>query len=334
MQNSKKIAVDPNKFQIFIVTCVLVLMVVGLAISNDKFLTVLNISNLFRQSAFVIIVGCAATLLVVAGGIDISVGGVLAFNCVFFAVIIRDIGSIPLAFVLCTLAGGLVGVLNGITSVKLNIPAIVATMGSMYLMKGLAFVICDATPISLANMDGVSYMGRAVLFGIIPIPMILMIIIIAIFLFIERKTILGKYAIAIGANRTAAMLAGIDTNKVLITLFVLTGLLAGFAGALMGSRLSVGEARTGTDFEFDVMIAVILGGTDIKGGQGRVIGTVMGGLLLSIINNGMDLLRIDPFYQYIVKGIVLIVSMLLTLVVKSGVNKGDIAGKKRPTQGQ
>jgi len=317
MRKLRIIILDPNKFQILIVSCVLVLIVLVLAIFNDNFLTILNLSNLFRQAAFVVIVGCAATLLVVSGGIDISVGGILAFNCVFFAVVIRDIGSIPLAFILCTLAGGIVGILNGLTTVKLNIPAIVATMGSMYLMKGLAFVICDAKPISLAGIDGVPFMGRAELFGIIPVPLLIMIIVITIFLLIEKKTILGKYSTAIGANRTAAMLAGINTGRIIATLFILTGLMAGFAGALMGSRLSVGEGRTGTDFEFDVMIAVILGGTDIKGGQGKVVGTVIGGFLLSIINNGMDLMRIDPFYQYIVKGVVLILSILLTIVIKT-----------------
>jgi ribose/xylose/arabinose/galactoside ABC-type transport system permease subunit len=321
MSKIRSIISDPNKFQISVISFVLILMIILLATFNEDFLTVLNLSNLFRQAAFVVIVGCGATLLVVAGGIDISVGGILAFNCVFFAVVVRDIGNIPLAFLLCTLAGAAVGLLNGFATVKLNLPAIIATMATMYLMKGLAFVICDATPISLAGIEGVAFMGRAELFGLIPIPLILMVIFILVFLFIEKYTILGKYSTAIGANQTAAMFAGINTGRIITILFVCTGLLAGFAGALMGSRLSVGEGRTGNDFEFDVMIAVILGGTDIKGGQGKVIGTVIGGFLLSIINNGMDLMRIDPFYQYIVKGIVLILSILLTLIIKSRVNK-------------
>jgi ribose/xylose/arabinose/galactoside ABC-type transport system permease subunit len=317
MKQGKGLHLNPNVMQILIITAVFLVMVVFLTINSEHFLTVLNISNLVRQTAFTVIVGCAATLLVVSGNIDVSAGSNMAITCTLFAMLCKAGVPLALSALICCGVGMLVGVFNGLLSVKMRIPSIIVTMGTMSILRGLAFTICGAKQVTGPfPTKYFSFMGRGVLFGIIPFPLIITLVVLVIFLFIERKTLLGKYSVAVGGNKTAAEFAGIDTVKIQIILFSLMGLMVGLAGVLMASRLGIGEPKSGYDFEFTVMIAVILGGTNIRGGEGKILGTVVGALIVGILNNGMDLLNIQSFYQYVVRGMVLILAILLTNSIK------------------
>ncbi len=311
-----------NQMQIVLITGFLIILTVLLFIANPKLITPMNLSNLIRQAAFTLMVGCAATFVVIQGNIDISVGSVLAFNCVLFAIICKATGSIALAAVGCMAMGAVAGVLNGAICVGFGIPAIVATMGTMNVFRGLAFIICGGSAVNSEGMfpENYSYIGRGMVFGKLPFPLIILIIVIAFFLFLEKKSVLGKYSLAIGGNKMAALLAGINIKKVQFVSFILTGCMAGLAGAVMASRMGIGEPKSGYDFEFDVMIAVIMGGTSMKGGEGKVIGTIIAAFIVAMLDNGMNLMGIMSFYQFIIKGAVLVFSVIMTQLLKRRYN--------------
>jgi ribose/xylose/arabinose/galactoside ABC-type transport system permease subunit len=188
----------------------------------------------------------------------------------------------------------------------------------MYVFRGMAYSICRANPIVVPfSVKNFSFLGRGYVGGVILFPVILMIVAIVIFVFLERKTLLGKYAIAIGGNKISAVLSGINVAKVQTILFVLTGTMAGLSGAVMASRLGSGDPTVGQGFEFDVMIAIILGGTNINGGEGSVLGAVIGAFIVGILNNGMNQLGIQSFYQYVVKGVVLALAIIFDQYMKS-----------------
>ena len=316
--SNKKARIDVYSMQLIIISVFLLMLIVFLSVSSKFFLTGGNLVNLIRQSAFTILVGCAATFVVIQGNIDLSVGSVLAFCCVIYAMICKATGSIWLATLVCLCCGTLVGAVNAFFSVKLGILPIITTMSTMNIMRGLAFIICDAKSITSGGQfpDNYSFLGRGNLFGFVPIPLIMILIVYAIFSFVEKRTVIGKYSLAIGSNKTAAMLAGINAKKIQTIAFCLTGAMAGLAGALMSSRVGIGEPKTGYDFEFDVMIAIILGGTSMKGGEGKLIGTVIGALVVAMLDNGMDLMGVYSFYQYIVKGVVLVFFVIVLELIK------------------
>jgi len=317
--STSKMIFKPNKYalQKLVIFGILISFIIIMTITSENFLTLYNISNIVRQTSFTVITGCAALLLIVSGNIDLSVGSVMSFSAVVFAYMCKAGFSIWTAALISMLIGGSVGTLNAIISIKFKIPAFIATLGSMYIMRGLSYTICAAHPVEGPFSDpNFSFLGRGMILEIIPFPLIIIIIVVAIFLFLERKTVLGKYALAIGGNKMAAILSGINVVKIQSVLFILTGAMAGLSGAIMASRLGVGDPTIGQGFEFDVMIAVILGGADINGGKGDITGVVIGAFIVGVLNNGMNLLGIQSFYQFVVKGVVLLLAIIFDQFMK------------------
>ena len=308
--------------QKLVMVFVLIFFIILLSFVSESFLTVYNISNIIRQTSFAIITGCAALLLVVSGNIDLSVGSVVSLTTVLFAMMCKVGISIWLAALISMMAGASVGLINSIVAIRFSIPSIIATLGTMNVVRGLSYTICSAHPVEGPfKVEDFSLLGRGTLFDIIPVPLIIFIVIIAVFIFLEKKTVLGKFAIAIGGNKTAAYLSGINTNRIQAVLFILTGAMAGLSGAVMSSRLGAGDPTVGQGFELDVMTAVILGGANINGGEGTVIGTVIGALIVGVLNNGMNMLGIQSFYQYVVKGAVLLLALTIDILMRSRMNK-------------
>jgi ribose/xylose/arabinose/galactoside ABC-type transport system permease subunit len=204
---------------------------------------------------------------------------------------------------------------NGFLVVKLKIPSIIATLGTMYAARGFALVITGGNSIHLGLGPNFTILGRGYL-GLVPITLIITVFILFLFYFMETKTLLGKYSFAIGGNKRTALLSGINVNVIIITLYVLVGTLAGFSGTLMASRLGVGQPMVGQGFEFDVIVATILGGTSIQGGEGSVFGMLIGAFIVGFIANGLNLLGIHSFYQSILKGAVLVGAVLLDRILK------------------
>jgi ribose/xylose/arabinose/galactoside ABC-type transport system permease subunit len=302
--------------QKLVILGILVLVVLVFTAMNRRFVSIANILFILRQSSFVIMTGCAVTLLMISGNLDLSVGSTVALSGVTHAFLCQSGVATPLAFFISVAVGTLIGVINAVTVVKLRITPFIATLGTMYVGRGLSYLITDGLVIRDGLPDNFTIAGREYV-GPLPIPVLVLIAVVVIFIIIEKRSLLGKYSIAIGGNRTAATLSGINSDSVIMILYIIVGALAGFSGVMMASRLGVGDPNIGIGFEFDVIIAVILGGTSLAGGEGSVLGMIIGGLILGSLENGLKLLNVFTFFQSVVKGIVLVLAVILDQKLKS-----------------
>lgn len=296
--------------QMAVILGILIIIFVTLSIMSDEFLSLTNMNNVARQVALVVITGCGVTLLMIGGNIDLSVGSTLAFSCVLCAKLAAGGMPIVWASVLAIFAGCLVGGVNALTVVKLKLTPVIATLGTMYVVRGLAFILCDGKTISAGLPSSFTALGTGYI-GPIPTQLIITGLLVVLFTFIERKTVFGKYEFAIGGNKTAAKLSGINVNGIQSVSYIVVGALAGLSGVILGSRLGVGQANVGMGFEFDVIVAVVLGGTSLAGGEGSVIGMAIGALIIGFLGNGLNLLGVQTFYQSVFKGIVLVGAVIL-----------------------
>jgi len=302
-------------FQKLVIVGVLILIGIVLSLLSREFLTITNLINVTRQVAFVIITGSAVTLLMISGNFDLSIGSTLGLSGMFFAYFIPLGLPLGVSLVVSTLIGTVIGLLNGLLVVKLRIPSIIATLGTMYAARGLALVITGGNSLHLGLGPDFTVLGRGFV-GPFPISLLITAGILLVFYFAETRTTLGRYAFAIGGNRRTALLSGIDVSAMILLLYVFVGTLAGFSGVLMASRLGVGQPMVGQGFEFDVIVAVILGGTSLEGGEGSVFGMLIGAFIVGFIANGLNLLGIHSFYQSILKGAILVGAVLLDRVLK------------------
>lgn len=293
---------------------ILLLLVAGLALISEHFLSFENLRNVLRQISVVAIVASAVTLVMVAGGLDLSVGGVVALSGVVSALLAVNGLPIPLAFAAGVATGALVGFINGFLVVQMGLNSVIATLGTLYMAKGVASLITGGVPVHNVPA-GYSTIGTGFVAGI-PIPVIVMLAVVAVFAVLQRATLLGKFAIAIGSNFEAARLAGIRVNAVRMTLYVLSGTMAGLGGILISSRLSSGQPTAASGLEFDVIVAAILGGVSLAGGEGSVIGTLIGALILGVISNGLNILGVEPFWQTILQGVILVVAVSIDIVLR------------------
>jgi ribose/xylose/arabinose/galactoside ABC-type transport system permease subunit len=246
----------------------------------------------------------------ISGQIDLSVGSTVCMAGMAAAFFARAGLPVGLSFVIALAVGLVVGLLNAVMVVKLRITPFIATLGTMYMGRGLSYLISDGLVIREGLPDAFSNLGNDSL-GPFPITLIILAGVVLAFLALERWSVLGKYSMAIGGNRTAAVLSGINTDGIVMTLYVLTGLFAGLAGIVMASRLGVGDPNIGIGFEFDVIVAVILGGTSLAGGEGSIVGMIIGALIVGSLGTGMKLMNVFTFFQSIMKGIVLVLAVLL-----------------------
>ncbi len=247
---------------------ILAFIVVVFTILNPRFISGYNVMSVFIQNSFVIITGAAVTLLMISGHIDLSVGSTACLAGVAHAWFSRAGLPVELSFALAVLVGLVVELVNATMVVKRRITPFIVTLGTMYLGRGLSYLVSQGLVIREGLPDVFSYMGNESL-GPFPITLVALVLVMVLFLVLERWSMLGKYSVAIGGNRTAAVLSGINTAAIIMILYVLAGTLAGFAGVMMASRLGVGDPNIGIGFEFDVIVAVILGGTSLAGGRAR-----------------------------------------------------------------
>jgi ribose/xylose/arabinose/galactoside ABC-type transport system permease subunit len=307
--------------QKLVILGILIFITVVFSFSSGRFLTQKNLLNIAKQVSFVIITGAGVTLLMVSRHLDLSVGSTVALSGVISAMLARGGMATGYSFFIGTLIGLLVGVINAMMVVKLKITPLIATLGTMYMGRGITFIITDAKTIREGLPDNFTMLGRENL-GPVPVPFIILILIVLIFIILERRTLLGKYSIAVGGNPTAAILSGINAGKVVMLLYVIVGWLAGLSGVMTASRLGVGEPNVGFGFEFDVIIAVLLGGTSLAGGEGSVLGMVIGAFIVAVIGNGLNLMNVLSFYQSVVKGLVLVLAVLLDRKLKEWIKTG------------
>jgi len=286
-------------------------LVLGAALSflSDNFFTVSNILNVLRQISVNAIIACGMTMVILTAGIDLSVGSALALGSAVTAGLAVG-GTHPLLAILAGLGvGAAIGLVNGLLVTKGNVPAFVATLGTMAIARGLTLVYTGGRPISklptLIQKVGTGYLWR------IPVPVILMFVIILLVYVFLRHTPYGRYLYAVGSNPEAARFAGIPVHRVLITAYLLTGILSALAGVILIGRLNSAQPTAGQAFEMDAIAAVVLGGTSLAGGQGGVGGTFIGALIIGILENGLNLLKVPSFWQQVAKGVVILGAVLL-----------------------
>lgn len=318
---------DARFLQRFMIIGILLLLCVVFSFISEEFFTYVNIINILRQQSMVAITAAGATFVMITTGLDISVGSTIALSGVVLAKLVQ--GGMPLlpAVVIAVCVGGIVGLINAAMIVGAKINPVIATLGSMYAVRGVAYLVAGGTTIANGLPIGFNVLGRGYI-GPLPIPVIIMIAIYILFHFVLSKTLLGKYTYAIGGNKETARLSGINITKVMVSLYVLTGLLTGLSGSIMASRLTSGNPQIGLGFEFDVIIAVFLGGVSTKGGEGTMVGTLIGAMIVGVLSNGLNLVGVDPFYQYIIKGVVLVLAVMLDMSLKgNGLSLKSMKGK-------
>jgi ribose/xylose/arabinose/galactoside ABC-type transport system permease subunit len=287
----------------------LLLLGLTLTILSDRFLTVNNLLNVTRQISINAIISVGMTLVILTGGIDLSVGSIVALTGSITAGLLVGGQSIFLAILVGMLVGVTLGLCNGLLITRGRIPPFIATLGIMTAARGFTLVYTEGRPITGMG-EGFRFLGGGYIGGI-PVPVIIMIIIFIATYIMLKKTRLGRYIYAIGGNEEAARLSGINTKKILLSVYALGGLLAGFSGIIMASRLNSAQPTAGISFELDAIAAVVLGGTSLAGGVGTIGGTLIGAFIIGILDNGLNLLNVSSFYQQVAKGFVILLAVFL-----------------------
>lgn len=291
----------------------LVILVILVTILSPSFITASNLLNLLRQVSINAVIAFGMTFVILTGGIDLSVGSILALTGAVTASMIASGISAWLAIPAGMALGAVFGCFNGALVAYGKAAAFIATLATMTIFRGATYVFTNGNPITGAKMNDsflFQFMGRGYLLRI-PFPIIIMLVAYVILYVLLHKTAFGRKTYALGGNETAAYIAGVKTKTVTLLIFTINGLMASIAGIILTSRLSSAQPDAGTGYEMDAIAAVVLGGTSLAGGKGRMFGTLIGALIIGTLNNGMNLLGISSFYQQIVKGIVILIAVLL-----------------------
>ncbi len=292
------------------IICVLLLL--GIALSNwsEFFLTSDNIISVLRQISNNLYLALGMTFVMILGGIDLSVGAIVAMcGTLTVGFIVTDQISMSAAIPLGLLLGTAFGLFNGVIVAFFHLPAFIVTLATMNIARGIAYVYSGGRSTRIVH-DGFNAIGTGYL-GFIPYPVIYMIVLIAIFAILLNRTRFGTYIYAVGGNREAAHLSGVPINQVVIAVFTISGLLSAFAGLVLCSRMYSGQPSIGQGYEMDAIAACVLGGVSMSGGIGRISGTVFGAMVIGLISNGLNLMNVSSFWQLIVKGVIILIAVLI-----------------------
>lgn len=287
----------------------LALLCVIITFVSPAFMTLSNITNVFTQVSTNAIIAVGMTFVILTGGIDLSVGSTVAISGAFAASIIKSTNNVFLAIIVAGIVGIVIGLINGLLISKGKLQAFIATLATMTIFRGVTLVFTNGTPISKLSESFVN-IGNGKL-GFIPIPVVITVIVFIIAVYVLTETRFGRYLYALGGNEDSARLSGINTNKIKTLVYVISGFASSIAGVIIASRIGSASPNAGTGFELDAIAAVVIGGTSLAGGEGRITGTLIGALIIGVLNNGLNLMNISPFYQSIVKGLVILIAVLL-----------------------
>lgn len=298
----------------------LVLMCIVLSFLSDSFLSSENAWNVMRQISVNVIISVGMTLIILTGGIDLSVGSLLAFSGAVTAGLLKfgtEIADMNLfigfslvgALLGGIMSGSLLGWFNGFTITRFKVPPFVATLAMLTIARGLTMLLTGGFPITSLG-EQMAFIGTGWFLGI-PMPVWISALIVGGAVVLTKKTTLGRHIYAIGGNETAAAMSGIKIKKVKMTVYAIAGALAGIGGIIVTSRLDSAQPNAGFGFELDSIAAVVIGGTSLSGGKGTIMGTVQGALIIGILNNGLVLLNVSPFWQQVVKGSVILLAVII-----------------------
>jgi ribose transport system permease protein len=298
----------------------LTLMVVAMSLLSDKFLTSDNGLNILRQISVNLCLSIGMTVIIIAGGIDLSVGATLALSGAVAAGLLKNGVVLPPlgvrleftavgAVVAGLLVGAVAGLFNGVVITRFLLPPFVATLGMFSIARGLTMLWTGGVPITSLGPE-FGFLGTGVFLGV-PMPVWISGTLVGVFAVLTRKTRFGRYVYALGGNERAVLLSGLPVDRIKLGVYTLGGLLAGAAGLIVTARLDSAQPNAGLGYELDSIAAVVIGGTSLSGGQGSVLGTVLGCLIIGVLNNGLFLLDVSPFWQQVVKGFVILAAVAI-----------------------
>lgn len=291
----------------------LVIFSIIISLMNDRFLTFSNFMNILRQTSINSIIAAGMTFVILTGGIDLSVGSTLAYSGAIAAMLISK-GFSPVVAVLAALAlGAAIGMLNGAIIAKGKLQPFIVTLATMTIFRGATMVFTEGKPISAgyeANAEMYSKIGNGYFFSI-PIPIIIMVVVFAVGYYVLTQTSIGRHVYALGGNEEATKLSGISTDRIKLFVYGASGFFAALAGIIITARLSSAQPTAGQGYELDAIAAVVLGGTSLAGGLGSIMGTVVGALIIGILNNALNLLDVSSYYQLLAKGVVILIAVLI-----------------------
>lgn len=291
----------------------LIFLIVVVSFLNPNFFTVDNILNILRQTSVSAIIAVGMTLVILTAGIDLSVGSVLALCGAFAASLIAMEVPVLVAVPTALLAGAVLGGISGLIIAKGKVQAFIATLVTMTLLRGVTMVYTDGRPISTGFTDvadNFAWFGTGYALGI-PVPVWIMVIVFAGAWYLLNHTRFGRYIYALGGNESATRLSGINVDKVKMGVYAICGALAALAGIIVTSRLSSAQPTAGMGYELDAIAAVVVGGTSLMGGRGRIIGTLIGALIIGFLNNALNLLDVSSYYQMIAKAVVILLAVMV-----------------------
>jgi len=290
----------------------LIVLIIAVSFLSPVFLTPSNLTNLLRQVSVNGLIAFGMTFIILLGAIDLSVGSVLAFSSAVMASLVVNDTHYLVAFIVAILVGAALGAMNGLVITYGKVAPFIVTLATMTVFRGATFIFTDGVPISGISRDDnlFQFIGRESVLGV-PFPVIIMLAVFFLLFILLHKTPFGRKVYAVGGNEKAANIVGVKISKIKILVFTLSGALAALAGIIITSRLGSAQPNAGVSYELDAIAAVVLGGTSLSGGKGRLFGTLIGILIIGVLNNGLNILGVSTFYQEVAKGVVILVAVLL-----------------------
>ena len=299
----------------FGVVLILILCLIIGTILSPEFLTGSNLMSVARNVGVYAIIALGMTRLLIGGGVDLSAGSNVAFCSVIVAVIYAQTGSTLMAVIAAILCGMIIGAINGYFASYIGLMPFIVTLATQMTVRGLAYLVAGGAPVYGVS-SSIIFLGQGNVGGF---PMLLIVVLVAtaIMLFVMTRTSHGRYLYAIGGNPEAARLAGVNVKRVLVSVYVLIGCLAGLAGFILSARLGSAEAVAGISFELRVIASVVIGGTSLMGGYGRIGGTIIGSIIMGILINGLVLMNVSAYYQQIITGLIIVLAVAFDTYAKS-----------------
>lgn len=303
-----------KKLADYVIVLAILLECIIFAFFAPAFFSVDNLVNVALSISVIGILSVGMTFVILTGGIDLSIGSVIALAGVCAAILAAQTNSVLIGFSAALLISIMSGAFNGFFTAYLKVPPFIVTLAVLTIARGLAFILSDGRSVG-SLLDNFLWLGRTIVFGL-PLPVLLMLLTFAAGWFVLRKTRFGRYVYAIGGNAEASFLAGLNVKRLTFFVYLLNGFLVGLASIVLASRLGAGVPNVGSQYELDVIAAVVVGGTSLTGGRGSVVATFFGAIFIALLNNGLNLAGVDPYLQKIALGIVILIAVLADRITK------------------
>lgn len=302
---------DSRTIQKFAAFLSLIIMTIFFSIASPYFFNLENLLTVALQTSVIGFLAIGVTFVIITGGIDLSLGSVLAIAGVSLAMATNAGVPLWLGIVIGLAVGSLFGAAAGVLVVRGGIAPFIATLGLSLVARGLALVFTSGIPLYFANVPGFSRISQGELFGVIPYPVIYLFVLAGLASFMLRRMSIGRYTYAVGSNEEAARLSGINVGRVKMTVYTFNGLMAGVAGVVLAARLNSAQPAIGSGYELDAIAAAVIGGTSLSGGEGTILGTMIGAFIMSVLKNGLNLMQVSQFWQQVIMGVVVIGAVYL-----------------------